>query len=75
MSSIKYLVFSRYILFLFFNFISDLIKSSYCFLLIYEFSNRLFITRFLLYFANFGFLYGLYLLGAFGNAANKDASE
>ena len=40
-----------------------------------EFSKRLLITRFLLYLANSLFLYGLYLLGAFGRAANKAASE
>ena len=37
-------------------------------------SNKLFITKFLLNFASSIFLYGLYLLGAFGNAANSAAS-
>ena len=33
------------------------------------------ITKFLLNFAISGYLYGLYLLGAFGKAANRAASE
>ena len=39
-----------------------------------EISNKFFKTRFLLNFASSISLYGLYLLGAFGNAANKAAS-
>ena len=38
------------------------------------FSNKLFNTKFLLNFANSLFLYGLYLLGAFGRAARSAAS-
>ena len=37
-------------------------------------SNKLFNTKFLLNFANSLFLYGLYLLGAFGRAARSAAS-
>ena len=38
-------------------------------------SNKFFKTKSLLNFANSIFLYGLYLLGALGNAANKAASS
>ena len=37
-------------------------------------SNKLFNTKFLLNFAKSLFLYGLYLLGAFGRAAKSAAS-
>ena len=40
----------------------------------YPLSLKFFKTRFLLFFANDNDLYGLYLLGALGNAANKAAS-
>ncbi len=38
-------------------------------------SNKFFKTKSLLNFANSIFLYGLYLLGALGSAANKAASS
>ena len=39
------------------------------------FSSKFFKTRFLLNLLTSGYLYGLYLLGAFGKAASKAASE
>ena len=52
----------------------SLTNELYCGSEIKLFSYKFLITRFLLNLANYTFLYGLYLLGAFGNAASKDAS-
>ena len=61
-------------IFLFFSFNSDFLKLFISFLVMNLFSCRFSNTKSLLNFASSGYLYGLYLLGAFGSAANRAAS-